>query len=152
LFSENLKKFCQFHHSHGKKIIFTNGCFDILHRGHVEYLMGARALGDALVLGLNSDQSVSRLKGSTRPINNQEDRKYILESLKCVDCVEIFDEDTPLNLIKFVKPTILVKGGDYDLKKIVGYDFVTSYGGEVKVLNFVPGKSTSLIISKILEQ
>ncbi len=152
MFSENLKKFCQFHHSHGKKIIFTNGCFDILHRGHVEYLMGARALGDALVLGLNSDQSVSRLKGSTRPINNQEDRKYILESLKCVDCVEIFDEDTPLNLIKFVKPTILVKGGDYDLKKIVGYDFVTSYGGEVKVLNFVPGKSTSLIISKILEQ
>ncbi len=133
----------------GKKIVFTNGCFDILHRGHVTYLNQARSLGDLLVMGMNSDESVKRLKGPERPINKENDRKFVLENLKCVDFVEIFTEDTPLELIKVVKPMVLVKGGDWSIDKIVGGKEVISWGGEVFSLSFVDGYSTTGIIQKI---
>jgi D-glycero-beta-D-manno-heptose 1-phosphate adenylyltransferase len=133
----------------GKKIVFTNGCFDILHRGHVSYLNEAKNLGDLLVIGLNSDASVRRLKGSERPINKEHDRLYVLEALKSVDKVEIFEEDTPLNLIKLLRPMVLVKGGDWSLDQIVGAKEVISWGGEVLSLSFVDGYSTTGIIKKI---
>ncbi|HXH31726.1 MAG TPA: D-glycero-beta-D-manno-heptose 1-phosphate adenylyltransferase [Bacteriovoracaceae bacterium] len=132
-----------------KRIVFTNGCFDILHRGHVTYLAEARKLGDLLVIGLNSDASVKRLKGPERPINNEQDRKYVLSQLKSVDHVEIFSEDTPLDLILRVKPKILVKGGDWKIDQIVGAAEVLSDGGDVFSLNFVDGYSTTSIIHKI---
>ena len=135
----------------GKKIVFTNGCFDILHRGHVTYLAEARKLGDLLVIGLNSDASVKRLKGPERPINNERDRQYVLSQLKSVDFVEIFTEDTPLNLILKVKPKVLVKGGDWKIDQIVGGKEVIADGGDVFSLNFVDGYSTTSIIHKIQE-
>ncbi len=130
----------------GKKIVFTNGCFDILHSGHVMYLKEARSKGDCLIVGLNSDASVKRLKGSERPINKEIDRKYVLENLKSVDCVQIFEEDTPLEIIKKINPQLLVKGGDWKIEQIVGSDFVLSNGGEVLSLSFKDGYSTSKII------
>ncbi|MCF8058155.1 MAG: D-glycero-beta-D-manno-heptose 1-phosphate adenylyltransferase [Bacteriovoracaceae bacterium] len=133
-----------------KRIVFTNGCFDILHTGHITYLLEARAQGDLLFIGLNSDASVKRLKGEKRPINSQEERKYILENLKPVDCVEVFEEDTPLELIKAVNPSVLVKGGDWPIDQIVGYEHVLANGGEVKSLIFVDGFSTTGTIEKIL--
>lgn len=135
----------------GKKLVFTNGCFDILHRGHVAYLNEARALGDFLIVGVNSDKSVKRLKGETRPINNEEDRKFVLQNLKSVDFVELFEEDTPLNLIKKIMPNILVKGGDWRPEQIVGSAEVLSSGGEVYSLKFINGFSTTNIINKIQE-
>lgn len=132
-----------------KRIVFTNGCFDILHRGHVSYLNEAKAQGDLLIVGLNSDASVKRLKGESRPINNEEDRKFVLENLKAVDFVAIFSEDTPLNLIMEVKPHILVKGGDWRVEQIVGGKEVISWGGEVKSLQFVNDYSTTNVIEKI---
>lgn len=141
------QKFLQ-QHQH-QTIVFTNGCFDILHPGHVSYLNEAKKLGDVLFIGLNSDQSVKRLKGEERPIHHQLDRKFMLENLKAVDCVEIFEEDTPLELIKMVKPKVLVKGGDWPAEKIVGFEFVTSLGGKVLSLNFIPGHSTTSIINTI---
>jgi rfaE bifunctional protein nucleotidyltransferase chain/domain len=129
--------------------VFTNGCFDILHRGHVQYLNEARALGGRLVVGLNSDSSVKRLKGETRPINSESDRKFILENLKAVDEVIIFDQDTPLELIKKIRPNILVKGGDWKIEQIVGGQEVLSWGGSVQSLQFVEGKSTTSIIQEI---
>jgi rfaE bifunctional protein nucleotidyltransferase chain/domain len=135
--------------SSGKKIVFTNGCFDIVHRGHITYLNEAKALGDLLVIGLNSDKSVKRLKGDQRPINNQDDRKYLLENLRSVDFVEIFEEDTPLNLITHLLPSVLVKGGDWKIEEIVGSKEVITNGGEVYSLNFVDGFSTTNIIEKI---
>lgn len=135
-----------------KKLVFTNGCFDILHRGHIDYLNKARSLGDFLFIGLNSDASVKRLKGPSRPINNEEDRKFLLENLKAIDFVEIFEEDTPLNLIKEILPDILVKGGDWSPEKIVGSDIVLANGGRVESLQFVEGKSTTGLIEKILKQ
>ena len=132
-----------------KKVVFTNGCFDILHRGHISYLNEAKSLGDILVLGLNSDESVKRLKGPTRPVNNEQDRKFVLENLKSIDYVFIFTEDTPYNLISKIKPDILVKGGDWKIDQIVGSDIVLSYGGEVKSLNFIDGFSTTKTINKI---
>ncbi len=132
-----------------KKIVFTNGCFDILHRGHIEYLNEAKALGDILFMGLNSDQSVKRLKGPERPINNQNDRRFVLQNLRAIDFVEIFDEDTPLELIKLVNPNLLVKGGDWKINQIVGSDFVLSQGGEVKSLSFKTGYSTTNVIESI---
>lgn len=135
----------------GKKVVFTNGCFDILHRGHIEYLQAAADLGDILVVGLNSDASVKRLKGENRPINNQNDRAFALASLVFVDAVIIFDEDTPLELIQRVKPNVLVKGGDYSIGNIVGADFVKNIGGEVQVIPFVDGYSTTQIIEKMKE-
>lgn len=132
-----------------KTVVFTNGCFDILHAGHVQYLRAARELGDELIVGLNSDNSVRRLKGEGRPVNSQEDRGEILRSLSFVDRVEIFDEDTPLELIKRVKPDILVKGGDYNINDVVGKNEVEAYGGKVVILPFIEGKSTTSIINKI---
>ncbi|CAC9585669.1 D-glycero-beta-D-manno-heptose 1-phosphate adenylyltransferase (EC 2.7.7.70) / D-glycero-beta-D-manno-heptose-7-phosphate kinase (EC 2.7.1.167) [uncultured Gammaproteobacteria bacterium] len=131
--------------SKGKKIIFTNGCFDLLHAGHVRYLETAKSFGDVLILGLNSDQSVTTLKGTGRPINTQSDRAYILAALEAVDYVVIFDEETPYNLIKAIQPHILVKGGDYEGKEVVGQDLVE----ELKLVQFVNGKSTTKTIEKI---
>ena len=131
--------------SRGKKIIFTNGCFDILHAGHVRYLETAKSYGDVLILGLNSDRSVTALKGENRPINTQLDRAYILAALEAVDYVVVFDEDTPYDLIKAVKPHVLVKGGDYKGKEVVGQDIAD----ELKLVQFVDGKSTTRTIEKI---
>ncbi len=134
----------------GKKVVFTNGCFDILHKGHVDYLAKARDLGGLLVVGLNSDDSVKRLnKGSNRPINNQEARASVLASLGCIDAVVIFEEDTPLELIKEVHPDVLVKGGDYQAENVVGHKEVIAWGGEVKIIPFTEGYSTSTLIEKI---
>ncbi|MGC8554756.1 MAG: D-glycero-beta-D-manno-heptose 1-phosphate adenylyltransferase [Candidatus Acidulodesulfobacterium sp.] len=132
-----------------KKIIFTNGCFDIIHAGHISYLNEAKALGDILVVGLNSDESVRRLKGKDRPIVNENDRAYVLANLKSVDFVVLFDEDTPYELIKEIKPDVLVKGADYEGKSIAGSDIVEAAGGKTVLINFVKGKSTSEIIKKI---
>jgi len=131
------------------KIVFTNGCFDLLHRGHVETLTKARDMGALLIVGLNSDESVRRLKGDSRPISNQENRAMVLSAFSCVDYVVIFDEDTPLNLIKAIKPDILVKGGDYKHSDIVGADFVESYGGKVETIPLVQGESTSNLVKRI---
>ena len=132
------------------KIVFTNGCFDILHRGHVEYLSHARDLGDKLILGLNTDASVKRLgKSPERPINSQETRAIILAALECVDAIILFDEDTPLELIDFVQPDILVKGSDYKAEDIVGYDIVTAKGGQVITIQLVDGFSTTKLIEKM---
>jgi len=129
----------------GKKVVFTNGCFDILHRGHASYLQKAKALGDALVVGVNSDDSVSRLKGDDRPINSLEDRAFMLASLESVDYVVEFDEDTPLELIEHIEPDILVKGADYEGKDVVG----SKVAKEVVLIEFVDGKSTTKLIEKI---
>jgi rfaE bifunctional protein nucleotidyltransferase chain/domain len=147
MFSTELKNFLS--KNKDKKIVFTNGCFDILHRGHVAYMNEAKSCGDVLLLGLNSDESVKRLKGPTRPVNNEEDRKFVLENLKAIDFVEIFTEDTPLNLIKEVMPKVLVKGGDWSVDQIIGSKEVIEGGGEVFSLNFVDGFSTTGIIEKI---
>jgi D-beta-D-heptose 7-phosphate kinase/D-beta-D-heptose 1-phosphate adenosyltransferase len=135
----------------GKRIVFTNGCFDLLHAGHVKYLQKARSLGDLLILGLNSDASVRRLKGAKRPLIDQDERAHLLAALDCIDFVTVFDGDTPLELITAIKPHILVKGGDYSLDGVVGRDVVESYGGRVELVTFVDGKSTSNIIERILE-
>lgn len=132
-----------------KKVVFTNGCFDILHAGHVSYLQKAKELGDILVVGLNSDKSIKRIKGPTRPINSEKDRAAVLSSLKCVDFVIIFNEDTPDRIIKQIHPDILVKGADYKNKEIVGKTFVESYNGKVELIPFVKGKSTTKIIERI---
>lgn len=129
----------------GKKIVFTNGCFDILHLGHISYLREAKSYGDILVVGLNSNESVRRLKGDSRPINDESDRAQILRELECVDFVIIFDEDTPLNLIRQIQPDILVKGADYKGKEVVGSEIVS----DVRLVDFVPNKSTSEIVKKI---
>lgn len=147
MFTSALETFLR--HNKDKKIVFTNGCFDILHRGHVTYLAEARKLGDLLIIGLNSDASVKRLKGEDRPINNEEDRKYVLSQLKSVDFVEIFTEDTPLNLIQYIQPKVLVKGGDWKIDQIVGGKEVLASGGDVFSLNFVDGYSTTSTIHKI---
>lgn len=132
-----------------KKIVFTNGCFDILHLGHIEYLSKARDLGDILIVGMNTDNSPYWLtKGPNRPINNQIIRSTILSSLLFVDAVVFFSEETPLELIKFIKPDILVKGKDYKAEEIVGYDIVKSYGGEIKTIELTEGYSTTNIIEK----
>lgn len=132
-----------------KTIVFTNGCFDILHAGHVSYLERAKSLGDILVVGLNSDSSVKRLKGKMRPIINQKNRAMVLSALECVDFVVIFSSLTPLNLIKLINPDILVKGGDWKVNDIVGGDFVQRSGGSVKSLPYIKGLSTKSIIEKI---
>lgn len=131
--------------TNGKKIIFTNGCFDILHRGHASYLRAAKALGDLLVVGLNADASVKRLKGPERPINNEADRAYLLESLACVDYVVIFTEDTPYELLSVIKPDVLVKGGDYQIDQVVGREFA----GAVQLISFVEGYSTTQLVAQM---
>ena len=132
-----------------KKVVFTNGCFDIVHVGHLQMLAEAKKQGDYLVVGLNSDASVKRLKGESRPINNEIDRKFFLENIKSVDEVFIFEEDTPFELIKKLKPNVLVKGGDWPIEQIVGGSFVLENGGEVKSLIFKDGYSTTNIIEKV---
>jgi D-beta-D-heptose 7-phosphate kinase/D-beta-D-heptose 1-phosphate adenosyltransferase len=129
----------------GKRIVFTNGCFDILHRGHVDYLRKAKSLGDILVLGLNSDSSVKRLKGESRPINNEEDRAFVLAALDSVDYVVIFDEDTPKELLSHIKPDLLVKGGDYTPETVIGKE----YAKEVAIIDFVDGYSTTRTIERM---
>jgi rfaE bifunctional protein nucleotidyltransferase chain/domain len=133
----------------GKTVVFTNGCFDILHRGHIEYLSGAAQLGDFFIIGLNSDSSVSRLKGKGRPLQDQDSRALILAALSFTDAIVLFDTDTPIGLITAIKPDILVKGGDYRPEDIVGYDVVTSGGGKVLVLPFVEGHSSSAVIKRL---
>jgi len=146
-FSEEIQNILK--HRDNGSIVFTNGCFDIIHRGHITYLNSAKKLGDKLIVGLNSDASVKRLKGEERPINNQLDRKFVLENLRAVDGVIIFNEDTPLNLIKNLKPDILTKGGDWSADNIVGGKEVLSWGGKVLSLDLVENKSTTNIINKI---
>lgn len=133
----------------GKKIVFTNGCFDILHLGHIDYLERAKKLGDVLVVAINTDRSVKKIKGPKRPVNNQKDRAGVLSGLSSVDYVVFFGEDTPLKTIQSLKPNVLVKGGDWKISKIVGAGFVKSRGGRAKSLKFLKGRSTSALIKKI---
>jgi D-glycero-beta-D-manno-heptose 1-phosphate adenylyltransferase len=132
------------------KVVFTNGCFDILHRGHTDYLEKAKALGDILIVGLNDDASVQRLKGPPRPVVEADDRAHVLASLKSVDFVCLFSEDTPYELIRAIVPDILVKGADWTVDKVVGKDVVESAGGSVQTIDFLPNRSTSRIIEKIV--
>lgn len=133
----------------GLKIVFSNGCFDILHRGHVEYLSKAADLGDVLIIGLNTDDSVKRLKGSSRPVNDEKSRAVVLAALEFVSAIVFFNEDTPYNLIKTVQPDVLVKGNDYKPEDIVGYDIVMKKNGKIETIELVEGFSTTNIINKI---
>lgn len=132
-----------------KKVVFTNGCFDILHVGHVSYLQEAKSLGDVLIVGLNSDSSVRKLKGNKRPISSQKNRARVLSALAAVDFIVVFSSATPFNLIKAIKPDVLVKGGDWKIKDIVGAKLVRSYGGTIRRLSYVKGFSTKDLIRKI---
>lgn len=134
------------------KVVFTNGCFDIIHRGHVEYLYQASLLGDVLILGLNTDESVRRIKGSGRPVIDEESRSIVLAAMEFIDMIVLFNEDTPLNLINSIKPDILVKGNDYKTDEIVGSDVVRSYGGKIQTVPLVEGFSTTTIIDKLKKQ
>ncbi|MBE9536033.1 MAG: D-glycero-beta-D-manno-heptose 1-phosphate adenylyltransferase [Proteobacteria bacterium] len=136
----------------GRKVIFSNGCFDILHVGHVRYLQAARALGDCLVIAVNSDSSIRGLKGEKRPIVPQGERAELLAALECVDYVTIFEEPDPLNVIKSIKPSSLVKGGDWSEDQIIGGDFVKSTGGRVELIPYIEGASTTNIIEEIIER
>jgi len=148
---QSLKKIIIGLHSKGKRVVFTNGCFDILHYGHAKYLQQAKAKADILVVAINSDASVRKLKGNDRPLVSQEFRAKMVAALSSVDYVVIFPEETPLEIIKFLKPDILVKGGDWQEDKIVGADFVKSCGGKVYSIKFIPGFSTTNIIKKIVK-
>ncbi len=148
---KNIKALSERLKSDGKTIVFTNGCFDILHSGHVFYLQKAKQHGDILILGLNSDASVRRLKGEKRPINSELDRAIVISELKSIDYVVIFEEDTPQEIISLIIPDKLVKGGDYKKEDVVGKEIVESNGGEVVIIPFVDGKSTTNIINKINE-
>ena len=145
--SDSTKEFLSI--NKGKKIVFTNGCFDILHLGHVEYLNEAKAQGDLLIVAINSDESVSRIKGPDRPINNEHDRANMLLNFKAVDCGQVFTEETPLEIIKLIRPKVLVKGGDWRPEQIVGNEFVASIGGVTKSLTFKSGYSTSNLIKAV---
>jgi rfaE bifunctional protein nucleotidyltransferase chain/domain len=144
----SVRALCARLRSEGKRIVFTNGCFDLLHAGHAQYLRRAAALGNVLLVGLNSDASVRRLKGEGRPVQRAADRAYLLASLSCVSYVTIFPEDTPARLIGEVVPHILVKGGDWKGKEIVGSDVVRAHGGAVKTIRFLPGRSTTSILAR----
>ena len=146
---EDIASFCETLRRGGKKIVFTNGCFDILHAGHVRYLAAARALGDCLVLGLNTDASVRRIKGPERPINSEEDRAEVADALKAVDYVVLFGEPTAEQVIGKVRPDIYVKGGDYTLETLPEAKIVQSYGGRVEFIALVAGRSTTNVIEKI---
>jgi len=135
-----------------RKVVFTNGCFDLIHAGHVDYLSKAKALGDVLVVGLNSDTSVRRIKGDKRPILYEKERAFIISNLKPVNYVTIFEEDTPAQLIQELIPDILVKGADWPIDKIIGKDIVEANGGEVKTIEFINNQSTSKIIKSILDK
>jgi len=133
------------------RVVFTNGCFDLVHLGHISYLQRAKELGDILVVGVNSDSSVRRIKGKPRPITPEKDRAVILAALECVDYVVIFKEDTPLKLIKAIRPDVLVKGADWPKNKVVGYSTVKSYGGQLRLIPFLKGRSTTGLIKKIVK-
>ncbi|MBP9187832.1 MAG: D-glycero-beta-D-manno-heptose 1-phosphate adenylyltransferase [Bacteroidia bacterium] len=147
--TQNLQQQVQQWQAANQKVVFTNGCFDILHRGHVDYLAKAADCGDKLIIGVNTDVSVSALKGPSRPIQDEQSRLQILASLQCVDAVILFNEPTPYNLIKTLQPDVLAKGSDYKPENIVGFDIVTAKGGQVKTIDFIDGFSTSAIESKI---
>ena len=146
---EKIEDFCTVLREAGQRIVFTNGCFDILHAGHVRYLEEARALGDCLVLGLNTDASVRRLKGETRPVNTELDRAAVTGALAAVDYVVLFDEPTAETLIEKVRPAVYAKGGDYTRETLPEAKIVEKYGGEVHFIDLVPGRSTTKIIEKI---
>lgn len=146
---ETLRSELDYHRKQNETIVFTNGCFDVLHRGHLEYLNFCKKHGDIVVVGLNSDASVRLLKGPTRPINNQHDRAALLAALECVDYVVVFDEPDPLNLVMAVRPNVLVKGQDWAVKGVIGREFVESYGGRVELAPLVEGKSSTLTIEKL---
>ena len=146
---ESLEEKLNLWRKEGKTIVFSNGCFDILHRGHVEYLSKAADLGDILIIGLNTDASVKRIKGPSRPVNDEKARAVVLAALEFVDAIMFFDEDTPYNLIKNVQPDVLVKGKDYKAEDIVGYDIVTNKGGKVETIELVEGFSTTNTINKM---
>ena len=135
----------------GYKIVFTNGCYDLVHRGHIDLLTKAKSKGDKLIVGLNSDRSVKQLKGNDRPIQNFEDRLIIINAINCVDMVVGFDEDTPDKIIKRLLPDVLVKGGDYSINSVVGANTVISHGGSVEIIDLIPGKSTSSLIDHIFK-
>lgn len=149
---EEMKKIRQQLKNQNKKVIFTNGCFDLIHAGHVDYLSKAKAFGDVMVVGLNSDASVMRIKGSKRPILKETERSFIISNLKPVDYVVLFDEDTPKLLIEELLPDVLVKGADWEIENIVGKDVVLANGGEVKTIEFVNDQSTSKIIKIIADR
>lgn len=151
LVREDLARLIKEQKEQGRNIVFTNGCFDLLHVGHVKYLQKAKTYGDLLVLGLNSDDSVRRLKGEKRPLICEEERAHILAALDCVDYVTIFDEDTPVNLIQLLQPDVLVKGADYSVEGVVGHDLVQSWGGRVELVEFVGGRSTTTLIDRIVD-
>lgn len=146
--AESLEKKLDLWRFQNKKIVFTNGCFDLLHPGHIRVLTEASDLGDVLIVGLNSDQSIKGLKGESRPVLNENDRALLLASLHVVDGVIIFNEPTPEQLIKTITPKILVKGGDYIAERVAGYNWVTQHGGEVKIISLLEGYSTTLVIEK----
>ncbi len=150
--SEDLAKVLRDLRADGRKVVFTNGCFDLLHIGHLRYLKRARALGDILVVGVNTDSSVQSLKGPERPILPLEERMEILSCLECVDYVTSFEETTPLELISLLKPDVLVKGGDWTKETVIGKEVVEDLGGEVVILPFVEGNSTSNLIETILKR
>ena len=145
----DIKFLCELLRKNQKKIVFTNGCFDIIHAGHVKYLTQAKSFGDVLILGLNTDDSVRKLKGSNRPINSEADRSFVIDGLKAVDYVILFSESTAENLVDEIKPDIYVKGGDYNLDNLPEGKIVQSYGGQVKLIPLLEGRSTSNIISRI---
>ncbi len=149
---EALRDICGSLRGERKKIVFTNGVFDIVHRGHVEYLERAREAGDALIVGMNTDASVRRIKGDKRPIVSEDDRAFVVSRLNPVDYVCLFDEETPFELIRAIVPDVLVKGADWDVKDIVGRDVVEKAGGRVATINLVPGRSTTSIIDRILDR
>jgi rfaE bifunctional protein nucleotidyltransferase chain/domain len=148
---ESLRRACVVWNFKNQKVVFTNGCFDILHLGHIEYLAKAANLGDILVVGLNSDRSVNRIKGPTRPINDEHSRSMIIAALEFVTAVVIFDEETPYELIKTIQPDILVKGKDWKVEEIIGHEIVLAKGGKVETIDFTPGYSTTRIEQKIIK-
>lgn len=150
--AEDFKKIREKLRSENKKIVFSNGCFDILHKGHASYLSKAKSLGDVLVVGINSDTSVKKLKGETRPVNNENDRAFLLDNLKSVDYVIIFKEETPYELIKKIVPDFLVKGGDWKEEDIVGSDIVKANGGKVLSLPYIENYSTTNILNKLSQK
>lgn len=149
---EELKRILQDLKAKGRRIVFTNGCFDLLHAGHIQYLEKARTLGDVLIVGLNTDRSVQMIKGPLRPILSEEERAEILSGLWCVDYVVLFDESTPFELITYLRPDVLVKGGDYTKEIVVGREVVEDSGGEVVILPYIEGSSSSNIIETVLKR
>ena len=148
----NLQNLEQHLRALGKKVVTTNGCFDILHVGHIRILQSAKAFGDVLIIGINSDASVRKLKGESRPINTEADRAELLAALACVDYVTIFAEDTPVEFLKLIKPDIHVKGADYKPEQLAETPVVESFGGRVEILDLIPGRSTTNVVSRILSQ